>query len=81
MASKNARGLALMIAIASLAIAAAARAQVKPFGVLDCVPQDGVRFCAGSVATRVPSFDRVPLDVNVTLPATGDTRLPLGTSP
>jgi len=81
MASKNARGLALMIAIASLALAAAARAQVKPFGVLDCVPQDGVRFCAGSVATRVPSFDGVPLDVNVTLPATGDTRLPLGTSP
>ena len=77
MASKNARGLALMIAIASLALAAAARAQVKPFGVLDCVPQDGVRFCAGSVATRVPSFDGVPLDVNVTLPATGDTRLPL----
>jgi hypothetical protein len=60
MASKNARGLALMIA--TLALAAAARAQVKPFGVLDCAPQDGVRFCAGSVAMRVPSFDGVPLD-------------------
>ena len=33
------------------------------------MPTEGVRFCEGSIATRVPSFDGVPLDVNVTLPA------------
>ena len=43
---------------------------VKPFGKLTCVPTEGVRFCEGSVATRVATFDGVPLDVNVTLPAT-----------
>jgi predicted acyl esterase len=44
-----------------------------PFGSLVCTPQEGVRFCSG----RVPTFDRVPLDVNVTLPAQGDGNFPL----
>jgi hypothetical protein len=54
-----------------------AHAQVQPFGILDCTPQQGVRFCPGSIATRVKTFDGVPLDVDVTLPATGNHNLPL----
>jgi Acetyl xylan esterase (AXE1) len=54
-----------------------AQAQVKPFGKLDCVPREGVRWCQGSIATRVKSFDGTPLDVNLALPATGDSNLPL----
>src|SRR4051795_5834095 len=57
--------------------AGAAAAPPRPFGTLDCTPQDGVRFCPGSVATRVKTFDGVPLDANVALPATGDSGLPL----
>ena len=41
-----------------------------------CVPTEGVRFCEGSIATRVATFDGVPLDVNVTLPATASRNLP-----
>lgn len=48
----------------------------KPFG-LACHSTEGVRFCPGDVNHRVASFDGVPLDVNVVLPATppssGDT--------
>jgi predicted acyl esterase len=40
-----------------------------PLG-LDCVVQNGVQFCQGDgAAKRVPSFDGVPLDVDVTLPS------------
>jgi hypothetical protein len=60
-----------------LAFPSTAQADVMPFGKLDCAPQQGVRFCQGSIATRVPSFDGVPLDVNVTLPPTGDSAYPL----
>jgi hypothetical protein len=53
-----------------------------PFGKLSCVPQNGVRFCPGgqrlgSPDLRVPSFDGVPLDADVTLPATGKGPFPL----
>jgi Acetyl xylan esterase (AXE1) len=61
---------------AALALPAAAGA-VKPFGKLTCAPAEGVRFCEGAVATRVPTFDGVPLDVNVTLPAKRSKHLPL----
>ncbi len=30
---------------------------------------DGLRFCQGSIEKRVPTFDGIPLDANVTLPA------------
>jgi hypothetical protein len=56
--------------------ATAAAAAPAPFGALACTPQDGVRFCQG----RVPTFDGVPLDVNVTLPnpsPSGDGNFPL----
>ena len=36
-----------------------------------------MRFCEGSIATRVPTFDGVPIDANVTLPATRSKNLPL----
>ena len=58
-----------------LAAAPAASAATDPFG-RTCAPQAEVRFCAGSVATRVPTWDGVPLDVDVTLPATGDGPFP-----
>ncbi|HEY7891771.1 MAG TPA: CocE/NonD family hydrolase [Solirubrobacteraceae bacterium] len=47
-----------------------ALAEVKPFDKLTCTAQsDGVRFCPGNGSTeRVPSWDGVPLDADVTLP-------------
>jgi predicted acyl esterase len=67
----------LLAALVLLVHATAAGAAPRPFGTLQCATQDGVRFCPGTVATRVPTFDGVPLDVNVALPASGDTGLPL----
>lgn len=37
-------------------------------GVPCAAQPSGVQFCQGSTATRVPTWDGVPLDVNVTLP-------------
>ena len=66
----------LLAAVAGLAVVApGAQAQVQAFGEVPCAPNGTVRYCEGSVATRVDTFDGVPLDVNVTLPAapaTGD---------
>jgi len=73
------------IATAWLVVAApASAAPPAPFGH-PCTPQNGVRFCpTPSDPQRVPSFDddpgagenRVPLDVDVTLPPTGDGPFP-----
>jgi hypothetical protein len=42
-----------------------------------CLPHAGVRLCATqTLEDRVPSFDGMPLDVDVTLPATGDGPYP-----
>lgn len=68
--------MAGMLVLAGLIAPAAAQAAPAPFG-LTCSPQNGVRFCPGDVNSRVDSFDGVPLDVNVTLPATGDGPFPL----
>ena len=68
--------LAVLIGVTASGGAAQA-AEVKPFGTIACVPQEGVRFCPGAIATRVKTFDGVPIDVNVTLPADRDRRLPL----
>jgi acetyl esterase/lipase len=68
-------GLTCVAALAAPAGASAAIDQV--FDRIACVPNDGVRFCQGTTATRVPTFDGVPLDVNVTLPATGDGGFPV----
>jgi len=66
--------------IAALALPAAASAIVKPppapFGHT-CTLQNGVRFCpTTTLAQRVPTFDGVPLDTDVTLPATGSGPFP-----
>jgi pimeloyl-ACP methyl ester carboxylesterase len=62
----------LLALIPALLLAAPAVAQAAdPFGH-PCTAQDGVRFCPTTGdAQRVASFDGVPLDVDVTLPATG----------
>lgn len=52
-----------------------------PFGKLVCSPKYGVRFCAGGLVDgqdrRVPSFDGVPLDADLTLPPGGKAPYPL----
>ena len=67
--------LPLLVALTAVLLAAhvAPASAAKPFGQLECTPSDGVRLCSG----RVPTFDGVPIDLNVTLPATGETGLPL----
>src|SRR5512133_1799984 len=65
----------VVAAAVALVLAPSASAAPAPFG-RTCTPQNGVRFCAGSVATRVKSFDSVPLDVDVTLPPSGDGPFP-----
>jgi hypothetical protein len=67
------RSILLVLSTAAvLALPAAADAdEPSAFGKIPCAAQsDGTRFCEGSVATRVSSFDGQPLDVNVSLPAT-----------
>src|SRR3954466_11407332 len=72
------RTLPLLAALVLVLVpAASAAAAPTPFGTHACVPQDGVRFCPGTVATRVATFDGIPLDADVALPATADTGLPL----
>jgi fermentation-respiration switch protein FrsA (DUF1100 family) len=68
----------LLAVIAALALpgAAASAAELKPFGH-SCTVQDGVRFCpTANLGERVPSFDGVPLDADVTLPETGEGPFP-----
>jgi fermentation-respiration switch protein FrsA (DUF1100 family) len=62
--------------VAGLVPGAAEAAPPNPFGHA-CAPQDGVLFCPTTTdAERVPSFDGVPLDVDVTLPTSGDGPFP-----
>jgi pimeloyl-ACP methyl ester carboxylesterase len=67
----------LIAAAALLAVPGAAQAAPpNPFGHV-CTPQNGVLFCpTASDAERVPSFDGVPMDVDVTLPPSGDGPFP-----
>src|SRR5437763_16298120 len=64
-------------AAAALALLpAAAEAAPTPFGHA-CTPMNGVRFCpTPDLASRPASFDGTPIDVDVTLPATGDGPFP-----
>src|SRR4051812_4303642 len=60
----------------TLVPATAEAATPAPFGHA-CTPQNDVRFCPTSdLATRPTSFDGTPIDVDVTLPATGDGPFP-----
>ena len=69
-------GLLLALGVMGLVPASAHAAPPNPFGHA-CTPQDGVLFCPTATdADRVPSFDGVPLDVDVTLPANGDGPFP-----
>jgi cephalosporin-C deacetylase-like acetyl esterase len=55
---------------------AAVASEPAPFGHA-CKAQDGVRFCpTETLAQRVPSFDGVPLDADVTLPPEGTGPFP-----
>jgi fermentation-respiration switch protein FrsA (DUF1100 family) len=69
--------LAATAAAAVLALApAAAQAEPTPFGHA-CTPQNNVRFCpTPDLASRPTGFDGTPIDVDVTLPATGDGPFP-----
>ena len=67
--------LCAVVLAGSLAATASAAAP-KPFGHA-CQAQDGARFCPTTdLAHRVPTWDGVPLDVDVTLPAQGTGPFP-----
>ena len=70
-------GSTLMMAGGVLATpGSAAAAEPTPFGHA-CKAQNGVRFCpTETLEQRVPSFDHVPLDADVTLPAAGTGPFP-----
>ena len=64
--------MALAWGVALIAAPAAWGADPQPFGH-ECTQENGVRFCPTKHdEERVPSFDGVPLDVDVTLPENGD---------
>jgi len=64
------------ILIAGVLAARSAAAVPAPFGH-PCIAQNGVRFCpTTSLADRVPTWDGLPLDIDVTLPPTGDGPFP-----
>jgi predicted acyl esterase len=71
-------GLSVLLCAALLWVLApsAVAAPPAPFGHA-CQPRDGALFCpTADDAARVPSFDGVPLDVDVWLPATGNGPFP-----
>jgi pimeloyl-ACP methyl ester carboxylesterase len=71
-------GLVAVLAILAMmgGAGSATAATLAPFGHA-CTPQNGVRFCPTSdLASRPTSFDGTPIDVDVTLPATGDGPFP-----
>jgi hypothetical protein len=68
--------LPLLLALAVLLLVPAGASARDPFGH-PCTAQNGVRFCPTQTdADRVPSWDGVPLDVDVTLPARGKGPFP-----
>jgi len=73
------RRLATLVAAGCCALgasAATANAAPAPFGHA-CTPQNGVRFCPTTrLDQRVPSWDGLPIDVDVTLPADGEGPFP-----
>jgi fermentation-respiration switch protein FrsA (DUF1100 family) len=72
---------ALATAVALISPTLAGAQTLAPFGHT-CVAENGVRFCpttdgaTGQTVNGVPSFDGVPLDADVTLPATGTGPFP-----
>jgi pimeloyl-ACP methyl ester carboxylesterase len=76
----SARGhLAAFVIVGALSLGSAAPAVAAPPAPWGhpCIPQNRVLFCpTTTLAQRVPSFDGVPLDVDVALPATGNGPFP-----
>jgi hypothetical protein len=71
--------LSALAGLTALALAPVAGAVPPlPFGHA-CLPREGALYCptVADVA-RVPSFDGVPLDVDVFLPPTGNGPFPVG---
>jgi pimeloyl-ACP methyl ester carboxylesterase len=71
-------GLSASLCVALLCVLAptASAAPPAPFGHA-CQPKDGALYCpTADDASRVPSFDGTPLDVDVWLPATGNGPFP-----
>lgn len=67
---------AVAVACGALAAPALASAEPAPFGHT-CKAENGVRFCpTETFAQRVPTFDKVPLDADVTLPPSGEGPFP-----
>jgi hypothetical protein len=68
-----------LVGLAVALFGAAGAQAATPFGLTCTVDtaNDNVRKCEGTTATRVKSFDNTPIDVNVMLPATGESNLPL----
>jgi pimeloyl-ACP methyl ester carboxylesterase len=67
----------LPVVLVALVLAAPARAVPPPPFSHACSPQGDVRFCpTANDGQRVSSFDGTPLDVDVTLPGTGDGPFP-----
>ncbi|MCX6385112.1 MAG: hypothetical protein NTV40_00505 [Solirubrobacterales bacterium] len=77
LATASALVVTAAVAVASVTPAAVAAVAPAPFGHA-CATQNGVRFCpTTTLAKRVPTWDGVPLDVDVTLPPTGKGPWPL----
>jgi hypothetical protein len=70
---RNPWSRAALTAAVLLAFAPAAAEAAPPLGLSDCGAREGVYQCSGLVRT----WDGVPLDTTVTLPAAGAARLPL----
>jgi X-Pro dipeptidyl-peptidase (S15 family) len=69
-------GVVIGLALVTLIAPSLAQAELAPFGHA-CKRQYGVKFCpTETLGQRVPSFDKVPLDVDVTLPPTGTGPFP-----
>jgi fermentation-respiration switch protein FrsA (DUF1100 family) len=79
------RWLPLFALVVAGALPAAAQADPAPFGHACTTQADGTRFCPttdagpGRTVDGVPSFDGVPLDVDVTLPPASDGNGPFPT--
>jgi dienelactone hydrolase len=73
--------LALLAPMLVPSAGAAKALPAMPFGKLVCAPEYGVRFCQGGLVDgqdrRVPTFDGVPIDADLTLPAGGKAPYPL----
>jgi fermentation-respiration switch protein FrsA (DUF1100 family) len=68
--------LAVCAALFAVAAPTALAAPPNPFGH-SCADQNGVLFCpTASLDQRVPTWDGVPIDVDVTLPPTGNGPFP-----